>query len=246
MVSRRKFFWLSAGLLGTVLANRRVRADMAQQSGSCGRLPKQSSSPPLSIQHEKTDIYPITIKALKAAHQDEIQSYQLYSAFADTALADHLPGVAHLFRTFAVCELITARNFNNILQDLDVQYHASIEKLQVKDTKDNLKSAIRLELREIEEHYPKLIRRIKKEGHINALAATQHAFDSRKQHHALLVDMKNAMGVFYTKMVDRIEKERLRFFICDICGSVATEQPQRACCICENPAYFYKEVPSPV
>ncbi|MGD8342417.1 MAG: hypothetical protein PVI38_11075 [Desulfobacterales bacterium] len=109
-----------------------------------------------------------------------------------------------------------------------------------------LKSAIRLELKEIEERYPKLIRRIKKEGHINALAATQHAYDSRKQHHSLLVDMKNAMGVFYSKMVDRIEKERLRFFVCDICGSVATEQPQRTCCICENPAYFSKEIPSPV
>jgi len=54
------------------------------------------------------------------------------------------------------------------------------------------------------------------------------------------------MGIFYAKMVDRIriEKDRLRIFICVICGSVATGQPHRACRICENPAYFYKEIPS--
>ena len=245
MVSRRNFLWLSAGLLGTIIAPQRARADRAQQHGSCGQLSKQSANSQFSSQNITAAAYPITIEVLKAGYHDEIQSFRLYSAYADTAMADQLPGVAHLFRTFAECEFITARNFNNILLDLDVQYHAPVESLPVKNTKENLKSAIRLELKEIEERYPKLLNRIKKEGHINALAATQHAFDSRKQHHSLLVEMKNAMGVFYSKMVDRIEEDRLRFFVCDICGSVTTELPQRTCCICENPAYFYKEIPSP-
>ena len=245
MVSRRKFFWLSTGLLGTIMATQRASADRAQLNGSCGQLSKQSSKYQFSSLNLRSTAYPITIEVLKAGYQDEIQSFQLYSAYADTALTDQLPGVAHLFRTFAECEFITARNFNNILLDLDVQYHAPVEKLPVKNTKENLKSAIRLELTEIEERYPKLIRRIKKEGHINALAATQHAYDSRKQHHSLLVDMKNAMGIFYSKMVDRIEKNRLQFFVCDVCGSVATEKPQGTCCVCENPAYFYKEIPIP-
>ena len=244
MVSRRKFFWLSTGLLGAIMAPRLVRADSARYNESCGRLLKRSSSSPPSSPNFMTAAYPMTIEVLKAGYQDEIQSFQLYSAFADTAITDQLPGVAHLFRTFAECEFITARNFNNILLDLDVQYHASVEQLPIKKTKENLKSAIRLELREIEERYPKLIRKIKKEGHINAMAATKHAYDSRRQHYSLLMDLKNAMGVFYSKMVDRIETERLRFFVCDICGSVATEKPQRTCCICENPAYFYKEIPS--
>jgi rubrerythrin len=133
-----------------------------------------------------------------------------------------------------------------MLGDMPPHWGIYLKTESIRSESKALKSAIRLELKEIEERYPKLIRRIKKEGHINALAATQHAYDSRKQHHSLLVDMKNAMGVFYSKMVDRIEKERLRFFVCDICGSVATEQPQRTCCICENPAYFSKEIPSPV
>ncbi len=245
MVSRRKFFMISAGLLVTALAPHTVRADEAQHRESCGRLLKTPSNSQFSSPHLTMANYPITIEVLKAGYQDEIHSFQLYTAFAETALEDQLPGVAHLFRTFAECEFITARNFNNILLDLDVQYHVSVDQLPVQNTKENLKSAIRLELKEIEERYPKLLRKIKKEGHINALAATQHAYDSRKQHHSLLVDMKNAMGVFYSKMVDRIETDRLQFWVCDACGSVATEAPIRTCCICENPAYFSKEIPHP-
>lgn len=246
MVSRRNFFWLATGLLGTLILPRKARTDSTSQNGSCVQSFEKKSGRQVSSQNLSQDAYPLTIEALKAEYRDEIQSFHLYSAYAETAAVDELPGVAHLFRAFSECEFITARNFNNILLDLNVQYHVPISQAQVNSTKDNLRAAIQWELTEIEQHYPKLLDRIKPEGHINAMAATQHAFEARKQHYKLLLDMKNAMGFFYSMMVDRIEKDRLQFFICGICGSVAIELPQRTCCICENPAYFYKEIPSPL
>ncbi len=91
------------------MAPRLVAADSAHYKGSCGRLLKPSSSSQLSPPNLATAAYPVTMEVLKAGYQDEIQSFQLNSAYAEAALADQLPGVAHLFRTLEiVCQVQAA------------------------------------------------------------------------------------------------------------------------------------------
>lgn len=41
------------------------------------------------------------------------------------------------------------------------------------------------------------------------------------------------------------EDSEFSLFICQICGSVQTRIPERACPICKNPAHFYKKVDKP-
>ena len=56
MVSRRKFFMISASLLGTALAPHTVSADEAQQTESCGRLLKTPSNSQFSDENVILDI----------------------------------------------------------------------------------------------------------------------------------------------------------------------------------------------
>jgi len=195
--------------------------------------------------HDDLKQYAETIEVLKAAHFDEIQSYHIYLKYSQKAQAENLPNVAYLFKTFAESEFINARNFFNLLYDLKAHIQSEIEPVRVLSTQKNMESAIKLELEEIEEHYPQFLLRIANENHINAISFIQHALSARKQHRDLLSKMKSGTGFFWQVMSKKIESAPLKFFICQICGSIQTERPQRTCPICENPAYFYKEVERP-
>ena len=198
-----------------------------------------------SPDHSDLKRYAETIEVLKAAHFDEIQSYHIYVKYSQKAQEENLPNVAYLFKTFAESEFINARNYFNLLYDLKATIQTEIKPVRVLSTQENLEFAIKLELEEIEEHYPQFLYRIANENHINAIASIQHALSARKQHRDLLNKMKRGTGFFWRVMSKKIESARLKFFLCQICGSIQTEKPQRTCPICENPAYFYKEVERP-
>jgi rubrerythrin len=189
--------------------------------------------------------YPLTIEALKAAHYDEIQSYNAYSKYSQRALEDSLPNVAYLFKAFSESEFINARNCYNLLYDLKEHSHLDIKPVIVGSTKENLTLAIQMELKEIEERYPQLINKIMNERHYNAISCLNHTLNARVQHRNLLKKMQGGTGIFWRVMSDKIERTELLFFLCQICGSIQNEIPERTCPICENPAYFYKEVKRP-
>jgi rubrerythrin len=192
------------------------------------------------IQH-----YTKTIEVLKSAYFDEIQSYHIYSKFSQKARSENLPNVAYLFKTFAESEFINARNFYNLLYDLKAHIQSEIKPIEVASTQKNLQLAIALELEEIEEHYPEFISRIKEEEHINAISFIQHALIARRQHQDYLLKMKSGSGFFWKTMSQKMESAELQFYICQICGSIQNEKPHRTCPICDNPAYFYRDVERP-
>ena len=239
-ISRRKFtnlVFISAGLTIVDLFGLNSLAKTAIASEQ-----KNITSSP---DHDDLEQYTETIEVLKAAHFDEIQSYHIYVKYSQKAQSENLPNVAYLFKTFAESEFINARNYFNLLYDLKANIQSEIKPVRVLSTQKNLESAIKLELEEIEVHYPQFLLRIANENHINAISFIQHALSARKQHRDLLSKIKRGTGFFWQVMSKKIESAPLQFFICQICGSIQTEQPQRTCPICENPAYFYKEVERP-
>ncbi len=67
MVSGRKFFLVSTGLLGTELAPHAAIPDTNRHDASCGKLLNSGANQPFSAQELAQVNYPITTKALKAA-----------------------------------------------------------------------------------------------------------------------------------------------------------------------------------
>lgn len=242
-ISRRKFANLVCVSAGLTFAEALGLNSLTNIAVATDRKANTSSLYLDTIQQ-----YAKTIEVLKAAHFDEIQSYHIYLKYSQKAQAENLPNVAYLFKTLAESEFINARNFFNILYDLKEHIRSEIRPIKVLSTQKNLEFAIKLELEEIEKHYPQFILQIEKEKHINAISFIQHALSARKQHYDLLRKMKGGTGLFWNVMSSKIESSQLQFFICQICGSIQTEKPQRTCPICQNPTYFYKEIerPAPV
>lgn len=239
-ISRRKFanlFCLSAGLTFVEVLGlkslKKIAFSAEQKDFSSSRYP------------DHPEQYAETIKVLKDAHFDEMQSYHTYLKFSQKAQAENLPNVAYLFKTFAESEFINARNYYNLLFGLKSPTQLEIRPVVVLSTQKNLELAIKLELEEIEEHYPQFLERIEEEKHINAISFIQHSLNARKQHRDLLRKMKGSTNFFWQILSSKIESAQLEFFICQICGSIQEEKPHRSCPICENPGYFYKKVPRP-
>ena len=239
-ISRRKFANLVCLSAGFTVAE--LLGLNSVKSFSVAAAQNEIVSPP---HHPNLQQYAETIKVLQAAHFAEIQSYHIYLKFSQKAQEENLPNVAYLFKTFAESEFINARNYYNLLHDLKVSIKSEIKPVKILNTQKNLQFAINMELEEIEKHYPQFITRIKKEEHINAISFIQHALSARKQHRDLLLKMKSNSEFYWSVMTKKIESAQLKFFICQICGSIQTARPQRTCPICENPAYFYKEVDRP-
>ena len=84
--------------------------------------------------------YPETVRVLQILHQDEIQALHNYIAYARKARSENYPNIAKLFRAFAASESIHARNFKDLLSDLNVEVEKVPEpQVDVSSTKKNLK-----------------------------------------------------------------------------------------------------------
>ena len=60
-----------------------------------------------------------TILALQMAYASEIQAHLNYVRYAEKARLDNYPAIAHLFNSFATSESFHARNFKQVLSDLE-------------------------------------------------------------------------------------------------------------------------------
>ena len=187
--------------------------------------------------------YPETINILQTVYRDEIQAHLTYLAYAEKAISENYPNIAHLFISLATSESIHACNFKQLLIDLKVELQESPKpEIKVSATKENLKSATQVEIQEIDHGYPQLIEKVRPEGHEAAIRYITYAWESEKQHRELIKKIESGTGILFKMLSRIIEKTPNRYFVCQECGSTIRELPEVACPICGSPVSVYLEV----
>lgn len=187
--------------------------------------------------------YPETIATLQTAYRNEIQAHLNYLAYARKANSENYPNVAYLFCGFAASEWIHARDFRQILSELEGQVKETPKPdVKVFNTKANLKNALDFELKDIDQRYPQLIEKIKPEKHEAAIRDITYAWESEKQHRDLIQKMQSGTGIFFGLLAKKIEETSVRYFVCQICGSTVVELPKDSCPICKMLISNFKEV----
>jgi len=187
--------------------------------------------------------YPETINIIQTVYRNEIQTHLTYLAYAQKAISENYPNIAHLFVSLATSESIHARNFKQLLIDLKVELKESPKpEIKVSTTKENLKSATQTELQEIDYRYPQFIEKVRPEGHEAAIRYITYAWDSEKQHRELIKKIESGTGIFFKMLSGIIEKDPNRYFVCQECGSTIRELPDQVCPICKSPVSVYREV----
>ena len=102
--------------------------------------------------------------------------------FGRKALDDGYKGVAYLFTAFASSEQVHAANFGKVLAQLGAgapplpRYDGPVG-----TTRENLIAAAKGEAESIEDLYPKMLERIKPEGHQEAMRFVNIAWASERQ-----------------------------------------------------------------
>ena len=187
--------------------------------------------------------YPKTIEALQDRYADEVVAHQKYGAYAEHALAEDYPAIAHLFRALAASEAIHARNFARLLRELGQEPRMPAVKFEVSTTRKHLQQAATVEADEIDSRYPKILEGIKAENHAEAIRYITYAWKAEQQHRELILQIKKAASWFFGMLVSRIEGDPTRYYVCQVCGATATELPAGQCPICDHPSSEYKEVP---
>jgi rubrerythrin len=196
---------------------------------------------PLSFSGAQSN-YPETIAVFQTAYQNEIQAHVSYLAYAQKALSENYPNIAHLFGALASSESIHARNFKQCLSDLNIEVREPKTEIKVSSTKENLKNATQVELQEIDQRYPQFVEKIRSEKHEVAIRNLTYAWESEKQHRDLIEKIRSGTGFLFGLLASRIEDKPFRYFVCQTCGSTIREPPKEACPICGLPASQYKEI----
>jgi rubrerythrin len=187
--------------------------------------------------------YPKTTQALQERYADEVVAHQKYGAYAEQALSEGYPAIAHLFRTLAASEAIHAQNFGRILQEIGQAPRQPEVHFEVGATRENLHQAATVEAQEIDTGYPEILANIRDEGHQEAIRFISYAWEAEKQHRDLILQIKKAASWFFGLLVRRIEGDPTRYYVCQVCGATTTELPEGQCPICDHPPADYREVP---
>jgi len=187
--------------------------------------------------------YPETISVLQTLYPDEVQAFNDYQAYAKKAVSEKYPNIAKLFMAIATSESLHARNFKKVLADIGAEAEEVPEfEPKVSSTRKNLKLATAVELEEIDNKYPQLIKQITPENHADAIQYITYAWEAEKQHRALLKKIKSGTGIFFGFLTQKIEGSPSPYFVCQNCGSTLSEIPEATCPICGGPSAKYTEI----
>ena len=159
---------------------------------------------------------------LQAAFAGESQANRKYLAFAAKAEVEGYPQIAKLFHAAAAAETIHA--------------HAHLRVLGgIKDTKQNLQSAIEGEGYEFKEMYPKFIQEAETEGNKAALISFRNANAVEKIHHDLYTEALKTLTAGKDLPAASIH-------VCEVCGNTVVGEVPDKCPVCGAPKAKFKEV----
>lgn len=163
-----------------------------------------------------------TVDNLKEAFAGESQANRKYLAFGERAEADGFPGVAKLFRAVASAETIHALSHFRAMGG-------------IKDTVENLKSAMAGEKEEFTHMYPPMVELAKAEGQKKAERSMAWALEVEKVHYEL-----------YAKALAAVEAGKdigeIVIRVCPNCGHTVIGDAPDKCPVCSLKGENYEIV----
>ena len=191
--------------------------------------------------------YAATIAAMKEARAVETRVSQQYFAFGRKALADGYTGVAYLFTAFASSEQVHAANFGKVLAQLGVEPQPPPAPYAgpVGTTRENLIAAAQGEAESIEDLYPKMLERIRAEGHPEAMRYVNFAWASERQHHDRIRQIRRYSPMMFELVAKHIDAKTGAYFVCQACGSTLNAVPAQSCPVCQAAAKGYRRIEPP-
>ena len=180
-----------------------------------------------------------TLQNLLSAHETEVNTRARYLAFADQADAEGHAGVASLFRAAARAEQIHANSQARVLRQMGAETHVRLSPVLVRETMENLKSALAGETAEIDSVYPSFIDEAT--ARINSTAARSFwwALEAEKTHAALFAE---AIGLLDDAVLNAWTSERRIFYVCPVCAGTSQRLAEDNCTICNYPAERAEEI----
>ncbi|KKP92427.1 MAG: Rubrerythrin [Candidatus Moranbacteria bacterium GW2011_GWE1_36_7] len=159
---------------------------------------------------------------LKAAFAGESQANRKYLAFAKAAEKEGKNNLARLFRAVAEGETIHA-----------LKHLANLG--EIKNSVENVKSAIAGETYEIETMYPEFIADAQVEGEKVSEKGFTWANEVEKTHQKEFVSALNEIEAGK----DLVEK---KYFVCQVCGQLELGEAPENCSICGAPKTSFTEI----
>jgi rubrerythrin len=184
-----------------------------------------------------------TINILQTAYHNEILANLTYLAYAQKAISDKFPNIAHFFVALSASESIHARNFKQLLSDFGVEVtEISEAEIRISTTKENLQIASQNELQDIDQNYPQFVEKITSENHEAAIRILTYTWEAEKTHRDLIKKLQSGIGTLFGILGLRMDTTFTQYFVCQTCGSVITDHPPDICPICKSPVSQYNEV----
>ena len=175
-----------------------------------------------------------TLDNLQAAFNGESNAHARYLEFAKQADKDGYPSVASLFRTAARAEEIHANNHAVVIKKLGGVPKATMEKVVVKTTRENLEAAIKGETYERDTMYPTFLKEARATGNADAVQTFNYAKFAETQHAALYTDALANLA--------SLKGKTQAYYVCTICGATTTKIDFAKCPSCFNHKDKYVKV----
>ncbi|MBA7617009.1 Rubrerythrin-2 [subsurface metagenome] len=183
----------------------------------------------------------VVIENLKEAIIGESNAKRKYELFAEKALNEGFPEIAHLFKAISTAESIHIKNHLKAIEEItkksvDLNAIVNIEekvlKKQVRNTRNNLIQAIAGETFEFKKMYKGFMKNAKK----NDVYLAEFSFDLARM--AEIVHSK--LYIRFLKKLDKKEPfEDIDIYVCRICGNVELKKIPKICPNCEHDQKFF-------
>jgi rubrerythrin len=196
----------------------------------------------------------ITVQNLLAAFEGESNAHAKYTAFAVKADEDGLHGAASLFRAAARAEQIHAANHARVIGQLGGHAECEIHAAEVKDTLENLKTALGGEQYEVATMYPGFLEEATSHKNSLAIRTFTGALEAEKTHSRLYAEAIALLEAsqwstrtqptparLYGEAIDLLEAgkkdswvgEARDFYVCPVCGYTSeSEHAHVSCPVC--------------
>ncbi len=186
-----------------------------------------------------------TLGVLGRAYQAEMTAHEHYVGYTQKALEEELGNVAYLFHAFSISEKVHAENYQLILKGLGTEVERAVVRLQIADSRTNLRRSAIKELEKIKSLYPDFLRELEGESHEDAIVSCMYSWKSHRQHEQKIKELTKYKGFFVRAAVSRIERVKLDFHICMVCGATLDREPTSPCDICNRSLANYRKVEAP-
>jgi rubrerythrin len=170
-----------------------------------------------------------SISNLLAAYEGELNAHAKYKAFAVKADAEGLHRASSLFRAAARAEQIHANNHARVIRRMGGNARAEVHPFSVRNTLENLRSALVGEQREIDSLYPAFLEHAQANWDMTAARTFTWAMESEKSHAKLYSD---AVEAFEKGEITRWTLADLELYVCTVCGYTAKTVEADNCPVC--------------